>query len=256
MDRLLRVGFIAPIENPDWISPIVIVPKKNKKLRICVDYRKLNAATIPDPFPLPYMDTMLDEVAGHEMYSFLDGFSGYNQIKMAPEDQAKTAFITAWGVFVCTIMWFGLRNSPSTFQRDMYEIFGPFLTDFMRIFLDDLSIFGAKDLHLGHLRLCLQRCSEVSFSLNPMKCAFAVRSGKLLGHIISQEGIAVDPDKVTAIMQASPPAEPKGCMRFLGKIRWHGRHLRFLADMAIPLNEAAHTDCKAFSWMAECDLAF
>ena len=80
LDRLLRVGFIAPIENPDWISPIVIVPKKNKKLRICVDYSKLNAATVPDPFPLPYMDSMLDEVAGHEVYSFLDGFSGYNQI--------------------------------------------------------------------------------------------------------------------------------------------------------------------------------
>ena len=115
LDRLLRVGFIAPIENPDWISPIVIVPKKNKKLRICVDCRKLNAATIPNPFPLPYMDSMLDEVARHEIYSFLDGFSGYNQIRMAPEDQAKTAFITAWGVFVCTVMWFGLRNSPSTF---------------------------------------------------------------------------------------------------------------------------------------------
>ena len=82
--------------------------------------------------------------------------------------------------------------------------------------MDDLSIFGAKDLHLGHIRLCLQRCREVSFSLNPLKCAFAVRSGKLLGHIISQEGIVVDPDKVTAIMQAPPPAEPKGCMRFLG----------------------------------------
>lgn len=78
LDRLLQVGFIAPIENPNWISPIVIVPKKNKKLWICVDYRKLNAATIPDPFPLPYMDSMLDEVAGHEIYSFMDGFSAYN----------------------------------------------------------------------------------------------------------------------------------------------------------------------------------
>ena len=104
--------------------------------------------------------------------------------------------------------------------------------------------------------LCLQRCREVSFSLNPLKCAFAVRSGKLLGHIISQEGIVVDPDKVKAIMQVQPPAEPKGCMQFLGQIRWHGRHMRFLADIAIPLNEAAHSGRKEFQWTPQCDLAF
>lgn len=87
---MLKVGFIAPIDNLDWIYPIIIVPKKNKKLRICVDYRKLNAVTILDPFPLPYMDSILDEVAGHEIYSFLDGFSGYNQIRMAPKNQADS----------------------------------------------------------------------------------------------------------------------------------------------------------------------
>ncbi|MCO5573038.1 hypothetical protein L7F22_026803 [Adiantum nelumboides] len=154
IDRLLQVGFITPIDKPKWLSLIVVVPKKNKKICICVDYRKLNAATIPDSFPLPFLDSILEDVAGHEMYSFLDGFSGYNQICMAQEDQAKTAFIIAWGVFACTVMWFGLRNAPSTFQRDMFEIFGPYLTDFMRIFLDDLSVFGAQQEHLKHVRLC------------------------------------------------------------------------------------------------------
>ena len=123
-----------------------------------MDYRKLNAATVPDPFPLPYMDSILDDVVGHEMYSFLDGFSGYNQIGMAPEDQAKTAFITAWGVFVCTVMWFRLRNAPSTFQRDMVKIFGPFLLDFMQIILDDLIIFSGQAKHLKHLCLCFAKC--------------------------------------------------------------------------------------------------
>lgn len=117
---------------------------------------------------------------------------------------------------MCTVMWFGLRNVPSTFQRAMNEIFAPFLTDFMRIFLDDLSVFGSVDQHLQHLRLCFEHCREVSFSLNPLKSVFVVRSGKLLGHIISKEGIAVDPDKVTAIMQAPPPEDPKGCLWFLG----------------------------------------
>ena len=94
IDRLLRVGFIYPVEKATWISPIVIVPKKSMKIRVCVDYRRLNAATIPNPFPLPFTDSLLDEVAGKEMYTFLDGFSGYNQVKMVMEDRDKTAFIT------------------------------------------------------------------------------------------------------------------------------------------------------------------
>lgn len=153
-------------------------------------------------------------------------------------------------------MWFWVADAPSTFQRDMYEIFRPYLTEFMRIFLDDLSVFGQVARHLEHLRLCFQWCREVSFSLNPLKCAFAVRNGKLLGHIISKEGIAVDPDKVAAIMQAPASTDPKGCLRFLGQIRWHGRHLRFLAHLAIPLNAIAHVDRRQFVWTKECDDAY
>jgi hypothetical protein len=115
IDKLLRVGFIRPIKRATWLSPIVVVPKKNGKLRVCMDYRKLNAATIIDAFPLPFTDGVLDTVAGHEMYSFLDGFSGYNQIRMAEEDQEKIAFVTEWGVFVAVVMMFGLKTAPATF---------------------------------------------------------------------------------------------------------------------------------------------
>ena len=94
IDKLLRVGFIRPVKKATWLSPIVVVPKKNGKIRVCVDYRKLNAATVTDAFPLPFTDGVLDAVAGHEVYSFLDGFSGYNQIRMHPDDQEKTAFVT------------------------------------------------------------------------------------------------------------------------------------------------------------------
>ncbi|MCO5613451.1 hypothetical protein L7F22_067727 [Adiantum nelumboides] len=155
IDRLLQVGFITPIDNPKWLSPIGVVPKKNKKIQIFMDYRTLNATTVLDPFLLPFLDSILDDVAGHEMHSFLDGFSGYNKIQMAQEDRAKTTFITAWGVFACTVMWFGLRNASSVFQRDKFEIFDPYLTDFMRIFLDDLSVFGAQ---LEQLWLCFLKC--------------------------------------------------------------------------------------------------
>ena len=93
----------------------MLVPKKNDKIRVCVNYRKLNAATVTDAFPLPFMDGVLDVVSGHEVYSFLDGFSGYNQIRMHPDDQEKTAFVTEWGVFVAVVMMFGLKTTPTTF---------------------------------------------------------------------------------------------------------------------------------------------
>ena len=202
IDKLLQVGFIKPVHKVTWLSPIVIVPKKNGKIRVCVDYRKLNAATLTDPFPLPYCDTLLDAVAGHEMYSFLDGFSGYNQIRMAPEDEGKTAFITEWGAFVFTVMSFGLKNGPPSFLEVAQKTFEPYLTDFMRVFMDDFSVFGKKDEHLNHLRLCLERCRMFRMSLNPFKCAIAVKRGVLLGHVISEEGMAIDSRKIEAIQKA------------------------------------------------------
>ena len=158
MDRLLSVGFIYPVEKATWISPIVIIPKKNMKIKVCVDYKRLNAATIPDPFLLPFTNSLLDEVARKEMYTFLDGVSGYNQVKMAPEDQQKTAFITEWGVFLAIVMMFRLKTAPATFQRMVQEIFYDYLTNFMKVFVDDLSVIREKAKHLFHFRLCLQRC--------------------------------------------------------------------------------------------------
>ena len=131
IDKLLRVGFIRPVKQATWLSPIVVVPKKNGKIRVCVDYRKLNAATITDAFPLPFIDGVLDAVAGHEVYSFLDGFSGYNQIRMRPVDQEKRAFVTEWGVFVAVVMTFRLKMAPTTFERIIMEVFGEYIPGFM-----------------------------------------------------------------------------------------------------------------------------
>ena len=141
IDALLKAGFIAEVESSDCIFPIVVVPKKNGKLRICVDFRKLNEQTIKDPFPIPFTDTMLDQVAGYEMYSFVDGYSGYNQVSLAPEDREKTTFITEWGAFYYLVMPFGLCNAPATsFQRAMMAIFAEYLQKFMAIFVDDFTI--------------------------------------------------------------------------------------------------------------------
>jgi hypothetical protein len=246
--------YIRPVKRATWLSPIVVVPKKNGKLRVCVDYRKLNAATITDAFLLPFTDGVLDTVAGHEMYSFLDGFSGYNQIRMAEEDQEKTAFVTEWGVFVAVVMMFGLKTAPATFQRIIMEIFEEYIPGFMQVFLDDFAVFGTRKAHLQHVELCLEKCRKARLSLNPAKCAFAVTSGMLLGHVVSKEGIAMDPDKVKAILEAPAPHNAKALSRFLGQIRWHSRMIRHLADFATPLHAAVHRE--PFSWTEEEEKAF
>ena len=121
------------MKQATWLSPIVVVPKKNGKIRVCVDYRKFNAATITGVFPLSFTDDVLDVVAGHEVYNFLDGFSGYNQIRMHPKDQEKTAFVTEWGLFVAVVMMFGLKTVPETFQRIIMEIFGEYIPVFIHV---------------------------------------------------------------------------------------------------------------------------
>ena len=108
LDKLLDIGFIYPVPFSEWVSPIVIVPKKNGKLRICQDFQALNKATKKDYFPLPFTDAILDAVASHKCYSFLNGFSGYNQVQIAQEDQVKTTFTTDWGTFASRVMLFGL----------------------------------------------------------------------------------------------------------------------------------------------------
>ena len=131
IDKLLRVGFIQPVKQATWLSLIVVVPNKNRKIRVCVDYRKLNAATVTNVFPLPFTDGVLDAVVGHEVYSFLDGFNEYNQIRMQPDNQEKTTFVTEWGVFVAVVMMFGLTTTLATFERIIMEIFGEFFPAFM-----------------------------------------------------------------------------------------------------------------------------
>ena len=147
------------------------------------------------------MDGILHAVAEHEVYTFLDGFSGHNQTKMHPDDQEKTTLMTEWGDFVAVVMMFGLKTTPTTFQRIIMEIFGEYIMMFMQVFLHHFVVYNRNMEHLHHLQLCLEKCQTTRLSLNPAKCAFRVTHEALLGHIVSKEGIVVDPDKVMAILQ-------------------------------------------------------
>ena len=115
IDKLLRNGFIRPVKRVTWLSPTVVVPKKNGTIRVCDDYKKLNAVTVTNLFPLPFTDSVLDAIVGHEIYNFLDGFNGYNQVRMHPEDQEKKTFISESGVFIAVVMMFRLKTAPATF---------------------------------------------------------------------------------------------------------------------------------------------
>jgi hypothetical protein len=182
IDSLLKAGFIYPVCNSEWVSSIVVVPKKvgadgKVKIRVCQDFRKLNAVTKKDYFPLPFTDIILDHVSGHENYSFLDGFSGYNRVFIRKGDQLKMTFITEWGTFAFNRMPFGLCNAPGTFQRLMMDIFKDFLRHFLEVFIDDFAVFSGRTDHHEFLRKTFQRCCETGLKLHPGKCFLGMESG-------------------------------------------------------------------------------
>ena len=183
--KLLNAGFIYAISDSPWVRPVHVVPKKggftvirNEKneliptrtvtgWRVCIDYRKLNTATRKDHFPLPFIDQMLDRLAGHPHFCFLDGYSGYNQIAIAPEDQEKTTFTCSYGTFAFRRMPFGLCNAPATFQRCMMSIFSDLVEEVMEIFMDDFTVYGSSfDQCLKNLETVLQRCQDKQLALN------------------------------------------------------------------------------------------
>ena len=268
--KILDVGVIYPIANSKWVSPTQVVPKKsgvtvvaneNNELiptrvtsgwRVCIDYRKLNAGTRKDHFPLPFVDQMLERVAGHEFYCFLDGYSGYNQIEIALEDQEKTTFTCPFGTFAFRKMPFGLCNAPETFQRCMMGIF----SDMIEIFMDDFSVFGDSfESCLENLRKVLERCQEKNLVLNWEKCHFMVTQGIVLGHIVSKDGIEVDKAKVELISNLPIPKCVRDIRSFLGHAGFYRRFIKDFSAIARPLCTLLAKDVP-FTWSQACDTAF
>ncbi|GJS01598.1 reverse transcriptase domain-containing protein [Tanacetum coccineum] len=228
VEKLLDAGLIYPISDSPWVSPVHCVPKKGgitvvknddndliptrlvTGWRVCIDYRKLNEATRKDHFPLPFMDQMLERLAGNQYYCFLDGFSGYFQIPIDPKDQEKTTFTCPYGTFAYRRMPFGLCNAPGTFQRCMMAIFHDMIEKTMEVFMDDFSVFGDSfSTCLSHLEKMLKRCEDTNLSLNWEKSHFMVKEGIVLGHKISKSGIEVDRAKVEVIAKLPHPTTVK-----------------------------------------------
>ncbi|GJV96525.1 reverse transcriptase domain-containing protein [Tanacetum coccineum] len=233
VEKLLDAGLIYPISDSPWVSPVHCVPKKGGMTvvkndendliptrlvtgwRVCIDYRKLNEATRKDHFPLPFMDQMLERLAGNQFYCFLDGFSGYFQIPIDPKDQEKTTFTCPYGTFAYRRMPFGLCNAPGTFQRCMMAIFHDMIEKMMEVFMDDFSVFGDSfSTCLSHLDKMLKRCEDTNLVLNWEKSHFMVKEGIVLGLKISKSGIEVDRAKVDVIAKLPHPTTVKGVRKF------------------------------------------
>jgi hypothetical protein len=256
LQKLLNAGFIYPISDSEWVSPLVIVPKKNGKWRVCVDYRALNKATQKDHFPLPFIDQVLDSLSGKKFFSFLDGFSGYNQIKIAPQDQDKTTFTSPWGTFAYRVLPFGLCNAPATFQRAVLGIFSDMLNDSMEIFMDDFTPYGVSFQEaLENLEKVLKRCIQAQLSLSTEKCHMMMSEGIVLGHFISSQGIQVDPSKIQVIKNLPTPKTQTDIRSFLGHAGYYRRFIKNFSKIASPLFVLLMKNAE-FKWTNQCEEAF
>ena len=208
--KLIDSRFVREEQHLDWVANIIHVPKKNGKTHICIDFRDLNAACPKDEFPLPITDVMVDNTCGFERMSFMDGFSGYNQIKMYPEDEKHTSFRTPLGVYCYTVMPFGLKNAGATYQCAMSTIFHKHLRKTVECYVDDIAVKSRdKEDHLADLKEVFDIMRTHQLKMNPAKSFLGVTSGKFLGFVVTSKGIHLDPEKIRAIQEMRPPRSLK-----------------------------------------------
>ena len=252
--KWLNAEIIYPISDSQWVSPVHIIPKKAgvtvtmkekseeiqtrlpTKWRVCIDYRKLNSATKKDHFRLPFIDQILDRLAGSNYFYFLDGYSSYSQIAIHPDDQEKTMFTCLFDTFAFRRMPFGLCNAPATFQRCMTAIFSDFLRDSLEVFMDDFSVFG-NDFKscLSHLTKILEVCVRKRLVLSWGESHFTVREGVVLGQIVSGKGLDVDKAKIEVIQNLPIPSTIKDLRSFLGHVSFYRIFIQDFAKVSKPL---------------------
>src|SRR2546425_3006379 len=254
--KQLEAGFLKVVQYPEWLANIVPVPKKDGRVRMCVDYRDLNKASPKDDFPLPHIDVLIDNAAGKGCYSIMDGFSGYNQIKMAVKDREKTAFITEYGTFCYKVMPFGLKNAEATYQRMATTLFHDMIHKDLEVYIDDMVIMTrSQEEHVAALEKFMKRIRKYNLRLNPNKCEFGVASGKLLGFVVGPRGIEIDPDKIKAIRDMEAPQTEKQVRSFIGKIQYISRFISKLSITCEPIFRLLKKN-QPTEWNQECQEAF
>ncbi|KAJ9509253.1 hypothetical protein QJQ45_001711 [Haematococcus lacustris] len=244
----LEQGIIEPSSSP-YAAPVLFVKKKSGELRMCVDYRQLNKITLRDQYPLPRVDDLFDRLAGCTVFSSLDLQAGYHQIRIPDEDVPKTAFRTPTGLYQFKVLCFGLTNAPATFQRVMNNAFADVINDCALVYIDDILIMSKSvPDHFNHLRRVLELLRKHQFQAKLSKCEFLKTALKCLGHIVSDQGIAVDPDKVKSITSWPVPRSLTAMQQFLGAANFVRKFVHNFSALAAPLTDLTGKVGIEFNW--------
>jgi len=234
---LLDKGFIRPSTSP-WGAPVLFVRKKDGSLRMCIDYRQLNKSTIKNKYPLPRIDDLFDQLQGAKYFSKIDLRSGYHQVRVKEKDIPKTAFRTRYGHFEFLVMSFGLTNAPAAFMDLMNNVCRPYLDVFVIVFIDDILVYSRSEAeNAGHLRIVLQTLQDHKLYAKLSKCEFWLNSVAFLGHVISDEGISVDTQKIDAVKNWPKPTTPSEVRSFLGLAGYYRRFVEGFSSISSPLTK-------------------
>ncbi|KAK1630543.1 hypothetical protein QYE76_004858 [Lolium multiflorum] len=254
IDELEQKGFIQESVSP-WGTPVIFVDKRDGGKRMCGDYRNLNNVTIKNKYPLPRIQDLFDQVQGAGVFS-IDLRSGYHQIKIKKEDVPKTAFVSRYGHHEYLVVPFGLTNAPAIFMNLMNKIFMKYLDKFVIVFIDDILIYSKdKEEHAKHLKIVLQTLREHQLYAKFSKCKFWLDSVEFLGHVITKEGIAVNPSKVQSVLEWKSPKNAKEIRGFLGMAGYYRRFIEGFSKIAGPMTKLLKKNTP-FVWTDECEASF
>ena len=250
VQKLMAAKFIREVYYPNWLANVVMVKKANGKWRMCVDFTDLNKACPKDSYPLLRINQLVDSTVGHKLLSFMDVFSGYNQIRMDEADQEKTSFVTSQGLFCYEVMLFGLKNAGATYQRLVNHMFRPQIGQNVEVYVDDMLVKSLdKGKHLDDLQETFNTLRQYNMKLNPNKCAFEVASGKFLGFMVSHRGIEANPEKIKAILDMKSPQSIKEVQSLTGRVAALNRFFSKATDRCLSFFKVLK---KAFEWTNEC----